>query len=416
MTMAPWLRRGVLVAATISVAATASFAQTTPAAGEAPTDESTSGKVEALNEQVQVMQTDVDKLKKFKFSGYIQARWEHSEDQSDTVRVAGATISSANRERFYIRRARVKLTYDSSPLSQGVVYIDAGADRQVRLLEAYLTLLDPWTPDHRHALTIGQMNVPFGYEIERSSSVRELPERSRVENVLFPGERDRGAKIVSAWSPQLETVVAIVNGPGINSVPYGTIGDPTDGKDFVGRVRVSQGTFDVAGSYYDGLEVVPLTGGDIQVDKTRIGGDAQLYYAAPSVGGGSLKGELYAGKNLNADSVRVLVPAPTGANPTLLRAGANPAHLATDFIGWYAMWVQNLGEKFQLAARYEQFDPNTDIDHDQFERWNVGLNFFYDGFTRLTAAWEMPITDRAVGTGFVDPDDNLWTVQFQHKF
>lgn len=416
MTMAPWLRRGVLLAVAMSVVTSASLAQNTPPADEAPSDESTSGKIESLNEQVQVMQTDVDKLKKFKFSGYIQVRWEHSEDQSDSVRVAGANITSVNRERFYIRRARVKLTYDSSPLSQGVVYFDAGADRQVRLLEAYLTLLDPWTPDHRHGFTIGQMNVPFGYEIERSSSVRELPERSRAENVLFPGERDRGAKIVSAWTPQIETVVAIVNGPGINSVPFGTIGDPTDGKDFVGRLRISQGTFDVAGSYYGGREVSPLTGPDIEVDKTRIGGDAQLYYAAPSLGGGSFKGEFYSGKNLNADSLRVLVPTPPAGGPTLLRVGADPAHLATDFVGWYAMWVQNIGEKLQFAARYEQFDPNTDLDHDQFERWNVGVNFFYDGFTRLTAAWEMPITDRAVGAGFVDPDDNLWTVQFQHKF
>ena len=56
------------------------------------------------------------------------------------------------------------------------------------------------------------MNIPFGYEIERSSSVRELPERSRAENVLFSGERDRGLKIVSQWTPQIETVIGGWNG------------------------------------------------------------------------------------------------------------------------------------------------------------------------------------------------------------
>jgi hypothetical protein len=106
-------------------------------------------------------------------------------------------------------------------LSQAVVYFDgntaSGTTRNITLLEAYLTLLDPWTPDHRHGLTIGQMNVPFGYEIERSSSVRELPERSRAENVLFAGERDRGVKLVSQWTPWLETVVAVLNGGGVRT-------------------------------------------------------------------------------------------------------------------------------------------------------------------------------------------------------
>ena len=56
-------------------------------------------------------------------------------------------------------------------------------------------LLDPWTPDHRNPLWFGQFNIPFGYEIERSSSVRELLERSRAENVLFPAS----ATGASSW-------------------------------------------------------------------------------------------------------------------------------------------------------------------------------------------------------------------------
>lgn len=373
-----------------------------------------SARLESMNEQMQTMQADVDKLKKFKFSGYAQARWEHGEDQSDSVRVSGGVVTPANKERFYIRRARVKLTYDSSPLSQAVVYFDGGQDRTIRLLEAYVTLLDPWTPDHRHGLTAGQFNVPFGYELERSSSTRELPERSRAENTLFSGERDRGIKIVSQWTPQFETVVGVLNGGGVNSTNYPTT-DPTSSKDFVGRARFSQGTIDGAVSYYTGKEITPLTGPDASTHKTRIGFDSQIYFAVPSLGGGSLKGEFYGGKNLNPDSLRILVPAPTGG-ATLLRAGADPSHLATDFTGWYAMWVQNLGEKLQLAARYDAFDPNTDLDHDQFERVSLGLNWFWDGFTRITAAYDIQTTDRLVGGNYIDPKDNLWTVQFQHKF
>ena len=160
------------------------------------------GLLDGLGEQLQVLQSDTDKLKRFKLSGYIQARTEFSEASNDSVKASGspAALTVPNNTRFYIRRARVKLTYDSSPLSQAVVYFEGGQDRTIRLLEAYVTLLDPWTPNHDHQLTVGQFNVPFGFEIERSSSVRELPERSRAENVLFSGERDRGIKLESQWT------------------------------------------------------------------------------------------------------------------------------------------------------------------------------------------------------------------------
>jgi hypothetical protein len=378
------------------------------------------GRLEGVTEQVQVLQSDTDKLKKFKFSGYVQARWETSETSSDSVKVSGfpPTITTFNTERFYIRRARLKLTYDSGPLSQAVVYFDAGTDRSVRLLEAYVSLYDPWTVDHRHGFTIGQMNVPFGYEIERSSSLRELPERSRAENVLFPGERDRGLKLVSKWGPWLETVVGLYNGGGINHPDFPNT-DPSGGKDFVGRARASLGgRVDGAVSYYGGKNTIPLSGTDVETDKTRLGLDAQGYYELPRLGGGTLRAELYTGEDVNSDSIKVLVIPPSAGNPVReLAPGANPGHLATDFVGWYVMWVQNLGEKLQFAARYDRYDPNLDTDHDQFERTGFGINYFYDGHVRLSVSYDIPVTEAGAGGGsYSDPDDNLMTVQFQHKF
>jgi hypothetical protein len=387
-------------------------------------DESTQkllDRVQALEEQTQTHQSDLDKLKRFKFSGYLQVRWETAEFANDSVKVAGspAVVTPANDQRFYIRRGRFKLTYDANPLSQAVIYFDgntAGSNRNLTLLEAYITLMDPWTTDHRHQLTAGQFNIPFGWEIERSSSLRELPERSRAENVLFNGERDRGVKLVNPWTPKLETVVSVLNGYGINDVAFPTL-DPTAAKDWTARARYIGGTLDFSASYYGGHTTLPFTGPDLEVDKTRIGGDAQFYYELPSAGGGTLRGEVYVGKNLNADSLKVLVPAASSANPvTLLRPGADPAHLATDFNGGYVMWVQNLGEKYQFASRYDWFDPNTNLDHDQYQRVSLGVNWFYDGYTRLTVAYDVPWTDAPVAGGYEDPKDNLWTVQLQHKW
>jgi len=418
---------GLLVAAATAPPMVRAQEAATPPADAAQKVEEVHGRLEGMNEQVQTLVSDVDKLKKFKFSGYVQARWETSENKNDSVRVTGTppAVTPANTERFYIRRGRLKMTYDSSPLSQAVVYIDGGTDRTIRLLEAYVTLLDPWTTLHKHGLTMGQMNVPFGYEIERSSSVRELPERSRAENVLFSGERDRGVKLVSQWTPQFETVVAVMNGGGVNQPDFPNT-DPTRAKDIMGRARFSQGTVDAAVSYYDGRNVTPLTGPDVVTDKTRFGADAQVYYALPMVGGGSLRGEVYGGKEVNPDSVRTMTT-PSSASPRLLLAGADPSHFATDFLGWYAMWVQNVGEKVQVAARYDEYDPNTDLDLDHFKRFSVGLNWFYDGFTRITVSYDATTTRpnpsgsarfnaASPAARLLDPADNLWTVQLQHKF
>jgi hypothetical protein len=235
--------------------------------------------------------------------------------------------------------------------------------------------------------------------------------------VLFSGERDRGLKLESQWTPKLKTSFSVLNGGGVNSADFPTT-DPTKGKDVTGRVRWAQGAWDAAVSGYWGRHVTPLTGPDVQTDKTRLGFDAQAYFTLPAAGGGSLRGEVFAGHEINADSIRTLVVAPTTASPArLLRAGADPDHVATDMIGWYLMAVQNLGERFQAVVRFDTYDPNVDTDHDQFERWSFGLNAFYDGFTRITLSYDAIRTDVAAGAGrFTDPADNLWTFQLQHKF
>lgn len=377
--------------------------------------------LEGLTEQLLGIQTETDKLRKFKFSGYVQARFEVSEASSDTVRVSGSpfALGVANQSRFFIRRGRVKLTYDSAPRSQAVVYLDGGQDRSVRLLEAYVTLKDWWTPLQDHQLTIGQFNVPFGFEIERSSATRELPERSRAENVLFSGERDRGIKLEDQWSPKLRTVVALLNGGGVNDPDFANT-DPTRGKDLVARARWSEGWLDLAGSYAFGRDVVPLTGPDVWTERERIGADAQWFFSVPRIGGGSLSAEGYMGRDTNGDSLRTLVQTVTVSSSQqarLLRPGADAAHLATDFLGGYLMWVQSLSEWAQVVVRHDRYDPNVDADHDQYRRWSVGLNAFYDGHTRLSVSYDDVRTEVAAAAGrFTDPHDNLWTFQVQHRF
>jgi hypothetical protein len=84
--------------------------------------------------------------------------------------------------------------------------------------------------------------------------------------------------------------------------------------------------------------------------------------------------------------------------------------------GGYAMAVQNLGERLQAVVRYDQYDPNTALDHDAYRRWSFGLNAFYDGFTRFTVSYDAIRTESLIAGRYLDPHDNLWTFQLQHKF
>jgi hypothetical protein len=377
--------------------------------------------LDGLTEQMLGIQAETDKLRRIKLSGYVQVRAELGEASRDTVRVSGspAVPVSANLARVFVRRGRIRLAYDAGPLSTAVLSIDGGQDRAVRLLDAFVTLRDWWTPLQDHQLTLGQFNVPFGYEIERSSAARELPERSRAENVLFSGERDRGLKLENQWTPRWRTVVGLLNGGGINDPDFPTT-DPTRGKDFVARARWSEGWLDVAVSYLFGRAVTPLTGPDVWTDRERTGFDAQWFFDLPRLGGGSLAVEGYLAHQVNPDSVRALVQT-VAAGPSqqarLLRPGADPAHLATDACGGYAMWVQSLGDRAQAIVRYDAWDPNTACDHDQYGRWSLGLNAFYDGSTRISVAYDAIRTEVATADGsFRDPADNLWTFQVQHRF
>ena len=64
------------------------------------------GKINALDDRVLVNEADLAKLNKIKVSGYVQAQWESY----------GADLEKTNgyNNTFYIRRARIKFTYEAT--------------------------------------------------------------------------------------------------------------------------------------------------------------------------------------------------------------------------------------------------------------------------------------------------------------
>ncbi len=374
---------GLLVLGLVSVRA---FGQDTMTMEEMRAKlEEMKSQMDGMSETQQTMLTDVGNLKKLKVSGYIQARYEEHQDHPVDATTPGATADK--QDSFAIRRGRIKFTYTANPTSQYVIYPDLSTKDGVTLKEAYVKLTEPWTGTGIN-LVFGQQNWFFGREIERSSSIREFPERSRVfGKAVFDGERDKGARIEfpDLITPGLNLKAGIFNGNGIKS-PQTFDNDKY--KHTMGRLAYSLGWLDLGVSGEYARRFALTSSGNANTAKKHIGADAFFYYELPVAGGGSLGGEWLKGEGVQS-----------------------PAALQARNQGYFISEVQNLGDLFQLAARYDVYDPDLDVDGDAIHTTTLAGNYFWDDNVRLTLAWEHPVT-----VGFNEVKDDTKTLQFQYKF
>jgi hypothetical protein len=198
--------------------------------------------------------------------------------------------------------------------------------------------------DHA-TVRVGQFIVPFGFDIQQSSSVRESPERGMFSEYFFPGERDRGVMLLGDLNfldvPALENVqyfVDIVNG-------NRQFADNNRQVNYVGRLRkvLDHSRIAIGVSAQVGKQLLPpgVRGNNNQ---DIIGADVQ--YAVSSRFG--LRGEVMAG-NMPSTSLSI--------QPQFLPAFLPGRHSS----GGALLAHYRLNSKDNLYARYDQFngDPAT---------------------------------------------------------
>jgi hypothetical protein len=261
-----------------------------------------------------------------------------------------------------------KYTTTNSP--SNAAYLNGGG---VTIKDAYLRFTEPWLKSF--SLMGGVFDRPFGFEIHYSSSNRETPERSRTEQTLFPGERDLGLALEMypgenmGFMQYINFKGGVFTGNGINvetdnardfmgrlgfSVPLKEIGLGIDGgaSGYFGKVTSWN---DVADSFaVSSKTFVKATGNyDKTFDRKYYGGDLQLYYSLPVIGGLSLRGEVYTGRQPGYAS------STSSPSNNVLNTGSI---YSRNFLGFYAWYVQNIDPiKSQLVVKYDSYDPNTDI-------------------------------------------------------
>ena len=159
--------------------------------GSAQESSVSSEAADSLNNKIENIKSEIELMKHLKISGYIQAQWQLADTAGAVTPYSGGIFPIASDNRFNIRRGRIKFAYENG-LSTYVLQLDA-TEKGVALKDAYIAIKDPWA--QFATLTAGVFDRPFGYEISYSSSLRETPERSRIFQTLFPGERELGAKL-----------------------------------------------------------------------------------------------------------------------------------------------------------------------------------------------------------------------------
>ncbi len=364
-------------------------------------------KVSGIEERIATAESDLAKLTKIKLSGYIQAQFMHYE---------ASNVYPSNA--FMLRRVRIKFQYE--PVN-GVVFVlqPDFVPGSITLKDAYVQLNDPWLKTF--SLWAGKFNRP-NYEVEYSSSNREVSERSRVIRAIYPDERATGAKLeIATPKIPLKVQLALFNGndglvitdaAGVNINPVNN--DFDNHKDFMARAtytfklgnmgalgvgshgyygKIKANTLDVLNSDYTYSKSINNIGQLIK--KQWIGFEAQLYLDI--LGGLSLKGEYIFGVNgAPGYTSKTSVTSPmTSAlkNDTLTLTtlttitSSNKPAIEKNFSGYYIYLIKNIGKHHQVAFRYDYYDPNTKVASDQIgiAKWDEGVkttttnNYTYAG-------------------------------------
>ena len=321
-------------------------------------------KVNGLTERLATDEADLQKLTKIKVSGYIQAQYQNYEN-----------LNTQPTNFFSLRRVRVKFTYEAADGVKFVLCPDF-APGNLSLKDAYVVLNDRWTKSF--SLWAGKFNRP-NYEVEYSSSQREVAERSTIIRTLYPGERAIGAKLeYNPLNVPLHLQFAVLNGADgitVNNAS-GTNLNSNENKDFDNYKDIMvRATYNLSLGSFGGLDfgahgyfgslksnalktlssdyttIKDVKFGDA-VKRNWVGAEFQLF--ADLLGGMSIKGEYIAGKNASIGYSPVAAVGTTAAVPGV-------ANFQNKFAGYYLYFIKNLGKKNQFAFRYDYYDPNTDI-------------------------------------------------------
>lgn len=387
-------------------------------------------------QSIAALESKVASLSNLKVTGYVQAQWLWTEDLNKVGPQGAGKPSNTLQNQFMVRRGRIKFAYTYGAAQ--IVFQPDFTEKGVGVKDAYALITAPtkWI-----AGQAGIFDRPFGYEIQRSSSVRETPERSMVFLALFPGEREVGAQVIlkgkSGILSDFTLNAGMFNGNGISQ-------ETDSKKDFIGKLayqkKTANASFGVAASIYDG--------GVMNTDSNYVFTDATVGFTTTHVEKYSYSKRQYIGasaqyvQDWKLGTTYLCAEYLTGAQPGTSKSNVNPSSgsigtgvdvlYLRDFNGGYIQWAQNIGAtKHTLVVKYDWYDPNTAVKGDEIGKakgtgaadiayTNIGLGYNYrlSANIKFTAYYNMVTNEKSANLkGYNDliPSDTF-TARVQLKF
>ena len=402
-------------------------------------------------------------IKKLVFSGYIQAQAQFT-DSVGVKSYAGGNFPQYSDKRIMLRRALLKASYYANKNTQFVFQIDA-TDAGFAIRDLYIKYNIPCLKNI-FTVTVGNQYRPFGYEVGFSPAESESPEKGRMSQILFNGDRDMGAMLtIQAPSTSFLSMFKIEAGL-FNGTGPGTAAAPVTEfdkkKDFIGHLTVNKtilnNTLKLSGgvSYYNGawLQTSKYVFTMGQVTPTVEG--FIVNSSLNNVGSYSSAVRNYAGIDFQA-SLKSILGTTTiraefieGQQPTVGNSGTgNPTALPTDtakvtggtyvrnFTGGYLYFVQNIGKtKHQIVVKYDWYDPNTKVDGNnvasvvgatktyltstdlKYSTLGFGYAYLATENIKLSLYYDMVKNETSTGISKYSKDlrDNVLTARIQFKF
>jgi hypothetical protein len=318
----------------------------------------------------------------FALNGYLQAQYEWHQDSADQQAQGGSLL---NRDRFLLRRGRVRVTKDWE-WGQAILELDGSTTRgpNVRVQKAEVSALygrsdDPDQPPLIQ-LTMGQFDLPFGFETTYTSKARWFMERSQMGRAFYPGEPDVGARL-SGGTAVLRYALAVTNGEPLDERSGFGLQDPNSNKDITARFGAQSklgDAFVIAGGvswnqgkgYHPGTDAVKtgvsfrdlnengaVDSGELfgtpaaqavpakNFKRWAVGADLECLLRT-KLGWSMLYGELVLASNLDRGLII-----------------ADPVLSGTDVreLGYYVAFTQELSRYATIGFRYDVYDPNSDF-------------------------------------------------------
>lgn len=335
------------------------------------------GWIEGQNENLPILAADVSDLKRFKNGTYLQFQFTDAQNNAGTPRP---------NDGFNMRRTRFSHngTIDSRTSYKLAVDFSSGSQRLgAELKDAQIVYdIEPSGDKVGTQLLAGQQNIPLGYELERSSSEREFPERTAYNRIMMAGERGRGVYVKHGINENL-----VVHGGLWNSLTYN---DPQQVEANTFRnlsgtrlaysagLKYSTEHYELGLSgffgYRNGITFTPTGGAAV----TTPSGGRSLYYldAAWIINPQwTVRGEVMLGKDR--------VPTFNGSGASRRTAMAFNSirgnHLQVSYMPNY---------RNTISARIEFFDPNTGVNDNQ-QAWGLAWSYMFSPGLRLTFAHEV---------------------------